>query len=242
MVRSMLELQRLLSALKSCSVFSSDTKLVVSRTLNWPTPRCSSAAASPTRDLPRKEAEGKGACAGPASARRGAFLEAVPEQFPSPSPFPWGGRPPASPHPRAASRRTPGGCGPRRPWLSLTRSPARRAPESLCSGRAAMAAVRALLALPPAPRQRPPSAGSGPEACGAGLPPEPGARAGAMLQTKMAAPGKGAQLGPWGAAPPPSPTARRRRFPRRPRRREPLPLVQEPRAQRTSCVPHSSIY
>lgn len=168
----MLELQCLLSNLTRCSIFSSRHKVGAATDTELTN---SSLFLSRRKErervleLPQP---------GEAPSSRSSSRPRAPS-LPGPPPAP---RTPSS---------APGGRGPRRPWLSLTRSPARGAPEPLCRGRAATAAVRALLAPPPAPRQRPPSAGSGP-----GPPREPGAQAGAMLQTKMAAPGKGAPLGP----------------------------------------------
>lgn len=65
--------------------------------------------------------------------------------------------------------------------------------------------ARSAAARPPPAFRGPRDANAAPEARGAGLAPEPAAQAGAMLKTKMAAPGKGAQLRPWGAAPLPAP-------------------------------------
>lgn len=48
----------------------------------------------------------------------------------------------------------------------------------------------------PLPSAGPRNASTGERPAEQGLPPEPGAQAGAMLKTKMAAPGKGAQLRP----------------------------------------------
>lgn len=48
----------------------------------------------------------------------------------------------------------------------------------------------------PRPTSGPRNASAGERPAEQGLPPEPGAQAGAMLKTKMAAPGKGAQLRP----------------------------------------------